>query len=83
MTDSIFSDKYNFNKDASMFKTEDYLCPVDHALNVVGDFYEQNFEYVRISVTGCDESVVPDCAPPTLEAFQDVRVEFVQNHGMV
>ena len=83
LTDSIFNNKYNFNKDHSKFKTEDYLCPVDHALNVVGNFHQNAFEYVKISVIGCDESVVPDCAPPTLEAFQDVRVEFVQNHGMV
>ena len=82
-TDTIFNEKYRENIDEAKFKMEDYLCPDKPELIVQGNFHNEQFQYIKISVLGCDENEVADCAPLTHEAFEDVAIELVQNNAVV
>ena len=51
----------------------DYLCPKPgQGLEVQGSYNDENFDYIKLSVKGCDQ---PDCADDTIVAAkQSIRV---------
>ena len=39
-----------------------YLCPVQgQGLKAAGSFYDRLFSYIKVSLKGCDDSVVDEC----------------------